>query len=127
MLLITRGLTEALASAGNDTEFILNIGKGLENLQQSSQTVDIDPIVESVLKSLFQTIENSSENSMKFLIILTRVSRELGIISNCVNQFIDTNWDDEDTDPELREFGLTINIERLLTLLKPLERIENAR
>jgi ATP-dependent DNA helicase RecQ len=123
MLLITRGLTEALASAGNDTEFILNIGKGLENLQQSRQTVDNDPIVESVLKSLFQTIENSSENSMKFLIILTRVSRELGIISNCVNQFIDTNWDDEDTDPELREFGLTINIERLLTLLEPLERI----
>ena len=40
MLLITRGLTEALVSAGNDTEFILNIGKGLENLQQSSQTVD---------------------------------------------------------------------------------------
>ena len=66
MLLITRGLTEALVSAGNDTEFILNIGKGLENLQQSSQTVDNDPVIESVLKSLFQTIENSSENLMKF-------------------------------------------------------------
>ena len=64
---------------------------------------------------------------MKFLIILTRVSRGLGIISNCVNQFIDTNWDDEDADAELREFGLTINIERLLTLLKPLERTGNAR
>ncbi len=125
MLLITRGLSESLAPVGNDTEFILNIEKGLENLLQGSQSVDNDPIVESILNSLFQTIGNSSEDSMKFLIILTRVSRELEIISNCVNGFIDQNWDDEEATPELREFGLTRNIEGLLRSLKPLESISN--
>ena len=129
MLLITRGLVEAIAPAGDVTEFELNIRRGLENLLEINQITGnaYYPITEDVLETLFDTIQSSSEGFMEFSTILTRISRELEIISNCVNGFIDRNWDDAEANPELREFGLTRNIEDLLKLLKPLESIRNGR